>query len=159
MVKRPSLSFPELEGRGRRAILRTTEEVQAEEVMLERQDAEIPDIQEASSPGSPNASNPALQSPGTPESQNAGVSARQKSGGRMSYPKATYRLRPETLDAIEEAKRLLRRTYKLRVSLEDIAEEAILAAHRDLLEHQHASILVRQFIGKPESQKTGNPKT
>jgi len=138
MAKRPSLSFPELEGRGRRAILRTSEEVRADEEMLERQDGGAAQLQEAGSPESQNAGNPAIQTSGMPVSQTSGEPEPQKAGGRMSYPKATYRLRPETLDAIEEAKRLLRRTYKLRVSLEDIAEEAILAAHRDLLERQHA---------------------
>lgn len=156
MAKRPTLAFPELEARGRRAILRTHEEVQAEEAMLERQDAGTPDVQTASTPESQNAGNPAVQTSGTPEDQMSRDPALQKSGGRMSYPKATYRLRPATLDAIEEAKRLLRRTYNLRVSLEDIAEEAILAAHRDLLERRHASTLVSRLARRPESQNAGN---
>ena len=158
MAKRPSLSFPELEGRGRRAILRTSEEVRADEEMLERRDAGGPALREASSPEGQNAGNPVIQTSSMPESQTSGEPEPQKAGGRMSYPKATYRLRPETLDAIEEAKRLLRRTYKLRVSLEDIAEEAILAAHRDLLERRQASNLVSRLARKPESRNAGNPE-
>lgn len=40
--KRQSFSFPELEGRGRGAILRTAEEVQAEQELLQSQQADAP---------------------------------------------------------------------------------------------------------------------
>ena len=149
MAKRAVISFPELEGRGRRAILRTPEEVQAEEELLESQNASNPERQSPSTPETQHADNPEIQYDSVPEVQHT--------GSRILYPKATYRLHPETLDAIEEAKRVLRRKYNLRISLEDIAEEAILAAHRDLMENQQTSNLVHQLSRKLERQNAGKP--
>ena len=40
--KRPPFSFPELESRGRGAILRSTEEIKAEQELLEAQDRQAP---------------------------------------------------------------------------------------------------------------------
>jgi hypothetical protein len=82
--------------------------------------------------------------------------ARQTEDRRAQFPKATYRMSPEALEAIDDAKRILRRQYQIKASLEEIAEEAILAAYRDLTENQHASMLVRKLAGKPGSQKAGN---
>jgi phage gp29-like protein len=128
--KRPPISFPELEGRGRKAILRTTEEVQAEEEILASQEA------------------------GKPGNQNASNVDDQRETGRSSLGKATYRLSQEALDEIDDAKRILRRQYQLKVSLEEIAEEAIRAVYQDLLENQHASILVSQLSEKKARRDT-----
>ena len=136
MAKRPAVSFPELEARGRRAILRTPEEVHAEEELLESQHSNVPESQKAS----------------ISERQNAGTPALLQDGNRALYRKATYRLSSDALDAIDEAKRLLWRQYRLRVSREEIAEGAILAAYHDLLENQNASTLVHQLSSKPENQ-------
>ena len=129
--KRKPLSFPELESRGRHAILRSAEEVQAEEALLESQDA------------------------GMPGQQHAGLPEIQTNGSRTHYPKATYRLSPEALDAIDDAKRVLRRQHNIKASLEEIAEEAILAAYRDLLENQLASMLANRFASKPATKTYG----
>ena len=177
--KRPPLSFPELEGRGRRAILRTSEEVQAEEALLAAQHAGNPAIQhDDEAVDARAAGHPASQGPGpadTPRSlppsppapeprpaaaappvPDASIPAFQHAG-HPSYVKVTYRLSPTAVDAIEEAKRILRRQYHLKASLEEIAEEAILAAYRDLLENQHASNLARQLSSKPANKKASKP--
>ena len=135
--KRPPLSFPELEHRGAGAILRSAEEVQTEEAMLARQQTGMPSENE---PGSL-----------------AGEAATETRAptSRTLYPKATYRLRPETLEAIDDAKRILRRQYGIKVSLEDIAEEAIMAAYTDLLDNQQTSMLAIQLASKQASRRSG----
>jgi hypothetical protein len=124
--KRPPLSFPELEHRGRGAILRSAEEVQAEQEMLENQQAGMP----------------ASQQPEAGEIQE----------GRV---KATYRISNEAAEAIEETKRLLRRKYQIKVPVERIAQEAILAAYEDLVKNEGDSMLVNKFARMLESQKAG----
>ena len=143
--RRPKISFPELEARGKHAILRSSEEVRAEEEMLASQDAATPEIQDSSMP--------ANQQSGTISSRELEASPAQHADRRDSYTKVTYRISTQALDAIEDAKRLLRRQYGVKVSLEDIAEQAILAAYADLLENQHASTLVSQLAGNPARQK------
>ena len=128
--KRRPISFPELEPKGRGAILRSAEEVAAEKQLLESQEAGMPDDQHAAMPEN------------------------QHTGNRASYPKATYRLSPEALEAIDEAKRILRRRHNIKVSLEEIAEEAILAAYNDLQENQQASMLANKFASK-SNQRSG----
>jgi hypothetical protein len=128
--KRRPISFPELEPKGRGAILRSAEEVAAEKQLLESQES------------------------GMPEIQHAGITETQHAGNRASYPKATYRLSPEALEAIDEAKRILRRRHNIKVSLEEIAEEAILAAYNDLQENQQASMLANKFASK-SNQRSG----
>ena len=130
--KRQPISFPELEGRGRKAILRSSEEVRADEQLLASQQA----------------SSPALQQ--------AGIPASQLPPARSSYLKATYRLSQEAIEQIDDAKRLLRRQYGIKASLEEIADCAIKAAYRDLQENQHASFLVLQLAGKQETEPGGD---
>jgi len=140
--KRRPVSFPELDAapKGKGAILRSAEEVEAEQQMLANQQT----------------SNPATQNTRMPESWNSDGSDVPPAGNRTGYPKATYRLNPEAVEAIDEAKRMLRRHYGVKVTLEEIAEEAILAAYRDLLENQQSSMLAGKFSGKKETQKTRN---
>ncbi len=129
--KRRPISFPELEPKGKGAILRSAEEVAAEQEILESQQA------------------------GIPENQQSSVAEGQSAGNRAGYPKATYRLSPQALEAIDEAKRILRRQHNTRVSLEEIAEEAILAAYNDLLENQENSMLASKFTGKLANKHSG----
>jgi hypothetical protein len=51
-------------------------------------------------------------------------------------------------------KTVLARKYGIKASLEEIAEEAILIIHEDLLENQHASKLASRLAGKPENNKS-----
>ncbi len=61
------------------------------------------------------------------------------------YTKATYRVRNEATDAVEDMRLLLKRTYGIKALREEIVEEAILAAKRDLLENKEGSFLVRSL--------------
>ena len=74
---------------------------------------------------------------------------------RTAYPKATYRISPEAVEALEDAKRTLRRTYKLKATLEEIAETALIAIYADLMDNKDSSILVNQFAGDPARQVPG----
>jgi hypothetical protein len=123
--KRPKISFPELEPKGRHAILRTADEIAAEATMLANQQSST-SVQRHS---------------GDPESQQAIDSPTTK---------VSYRIRPEAVDAVEDMRRVLSRQYRIKASREKIAEAAILAAYEDLLDNQHASKLVNQLIGIEE---------
>lgn len=62
------------------------------------------------------------------------------------YTKVTYRLSNEAVRAAEDMKALLKRRYGFkRVNLEEVVEEAILAAQRDLEEHQAQSFLIQKL--------------
>lgn len=72
----------------------------------------------------------------------------QKKTDRSSqaYTKVTYRLSNEAVQAAEDMKALLKRRYGFkRVNLEEVVEEAILAARRDLEEQQEQGFLVQQL--------------
>ena len=71
-----------------------------------------------------------------------------------STEKVTYRFHSEGKYAIEDMKTVLARKYGIKASLEEIAEEAILIIHEDLLENQHASKLASRLAGKPENKKS-----
>jgi hypothetical protein len=174
--KRTPLKFPELDelepqAKGRRAILRTVEEVEAEEQLLVNNKAGKPENQKTSIPENKYSSNPESRKSSNPENKYAGipdvsdvhdaldlqaVPESQDAGNRNRYPKVTYRLNPDAIDAIEVAKRLLRRQYNMKVSLEEIAEEAILEACNDLLKNQKSSKLVNKFSGKLKNQKSSD---
>ncbi len=63
-----------------------------------------------------------------------------------AYTKVTYRLSNEAVQATEDMKALLKRRYGFkRVNLEEVVEEALLAAQRDLEEHQEQGFLVQQL--------------
>lgn len=63
-----------------------------------------------------------------------------------AYTKVTYRLSNEAVQAAEDMKALLKRRYGFkRVNLEEVVEEALLAAQRDLEEHQEQGFLVQQL--------------
>src|SRR5437868_5461754 len=121
--KRKPITFSELnppgntpaEAKGRGAILRSAAEVAAEQTILETQKSRNPEIQ--------NGEYPELQQTGIMENQQTGIPEVENAGNRARYPKATYRISPEALMAIEETKFILRRRYKVKVNLEEIAEE------------------------------------
>lgn len=79
----------------------------------------------------------------------AGTAKRaHQEGYRGHYTKVTYRLSPKAIEAIDEAKRVLRRRHNIKVSLEEIAEAAIIAVCDELLANQQTSKLVNKFAGK-----------
>ena len=97
-AKRPIFAFPELDSRGRRAILRTVEEVSAELEVLEQQSTDDTSMD-------------------------------------IERVKVTYRFRPDAVEAVEDIRRILRRHHGVRkVNREDIAEEAVIEALKQLEE-------------------------
>ncbi len=90
------------------------------------------------------------QNPVKPEIQNAGNPEFQNSSKREFYTKGTYRLCDEALDAIGDAKRILKRQYGVKVNLEEIVETAVIGAHNDLVQNKRQSHLVRKYSGTPE---------
>lgn len=65
-----------------------------------------------------------------------------------NYPKVTYQLDPDVIDLLDDAKRILKKQYKLKVSLNAIVEEAIRMACEDLEENKETSKLVNLFTRK-----------
>jgi len=134
--KRSGLAFPDKERRGRQAILRTAEEVAADEQVLASHTSGLPELQTSRTPDSANT--PSLRADGKPD--------------RSAYPKVTYRISPAAIEAIEDARRTLRRQYGIKATLEEIAEVAILTTCTDLEQAQGSSTLVCQLSGDPERQ-------
>lgn len=131
--RRAPLQFDELEPKGRGSILRSRAEVVAEQ-----QSAENPEVWKSGNPATD-------QLP-------------RESVDRSTFMKATYRIRPEANEAIDEIKRRLRKQMQRRVTYEEIAEVALLGALADLTENRTSSFLVRWFSGDPELRKDGLPE-
>jgi hypothetical protein len=77
----------------------------------------------------------------------------QRAALRKTYDKTSYRLCPEAFDAIEIAKRLLRREYEIKASLEDIAEIALIIVREDLEKNGDQSELVKRLSAILQKQK------
>jgi len=60
----------------------------------------------------------------------------------------------EALDAIDDAKKVLKRRYQLKVNLEEIVETAVLAAYHDLEENGEKSLLVTTYSRNPENKNS-----
>jgi hypothetical protein len=148
--KRKPLTFAELDNlppKGKGAILRSAEEVEAERQLL-TSDVEELSFDEPSSVTSAKAEmqNYAIaemQNSTIPPMSNAAKSERPSPSDRTTYAKASYRMHPDAFDAITDTKRILRRQYNLGVSFEEIAEQAILIVYNDLIEHGESSELVK----------------
>src|SRR5215469_8625347 len=65
-----------------------------------------------------------------------------------NYPKVTYQLDPDVIDMLDDTKRILKKQFKLKVSLNAIVEEAIRMACEDLEENKETSKLVNLFTRK-----------
>src|SRR5436190_17108244 len=91
-----------------------------------------------------------------PDSQNSSKPEKQKPDrSGEGYIKTTHRIRDDAFQALEDMKLLLKRQYGFkRILLEEIVEEALLGAKRDLDEHQEQSFLVQRLRDQklPESQ-------
>jgi hypothetical protein len=72
--------------------------------------------------------------------------------------KVTYRLSLEALDAVEDAKRLLRSRYRIKATRGQIAEAALIAAYADLVTKGEGSSLVKRLTTNTENQKAGKPE-
>jgi hypothetical protein len=94
--KRPTFSFPELEGRGRQAILRTPEEIRAEQELLEGRGSEVmPSTEAEDQPTSTQTHKPTSRQGGKTTTQSV-----DKPTKPLVY-KYTTHLRPETIKAVK----------------------------------------------------------
>jgi len=97
---------------------------------------------------------------GLPVSRNSADAADRNLGrggvDRTTFMKATYRISPEAIEAIDEIKRRLRALMGRRVTYEEIAEVALLAALGDLTQNRDSSFLVRWFSGDPDIRKSAH---
>ncbi len=126
----------------------------AQAQMPANQQASIPETQQAGNMENKQAGKTAIQQTGKQESRKAGVPASQTTSTSPTLQKVTYRLSPGTIDAIEDVKLLLRRQYKIKASLEEIADVVIYEACREMLENPKKSMLVNKFAGKPANKKS-----
>ncbi len=108
----------------------------------EMQESVIADLQ--------NSANEEMQKSANAELQKVEI---QRAALRKTYDKTSYRLCPEAFDAIETAKRLLRRKYDIKASLEDIAEIALIMAQEDLEKNEDKSELVKRLSAILQKQK------
>jgi len=127
----------------RRRNIRTQME---QELAAEEEVAQTGQQQEGTSPPAL-ATVPSLQGRLRPVEPLSSKPASQKAiRSTDAYTKVTYRLSNDAVQATEDMKTLMKRRYGFkRVNLEEIVEEAILAAQRDLEEHQAQSFLVQQL--------------
>lgn len=131
--RRAPLRFDELEPKGRASILRSRDEVLAEQAV---------------------AGNPASRTSGNPDVQSSG----REEIDRSTYMKATYRICPEAVEAIDEIKRRLRMQMGRRVTYEEIAEAALMVALDDLEKNRESSYLARWISGDTEIRKSAEPE-
>lgn len=136
--KRTPLRFDELEPRGRGAVIRTREEIEAEDRILASQLSGKPETRSASNPDSRVSGFPA----GGSDVVN-----------RAQYEKVTYRISPDAVEAIDEIKRIMRRHHGVKVTREEIAEVAILHALKECQDNQKDGIVVSWLSGKPENDR------
>ena len=98
-----------------------------------------------------------VPSSGNPDIQNTSIPDNpvlQKPAKREFFTKATYRLCDDALDAIEDAKKTLKRQFVLKVNLEEIVETAVLEAYKDLSEKGEKSALVTKYSSIPENKNS-----
>ncbi len=154
--RRKSVTFSELDNyqqpKGKGAILRTAEEVAAEQEQLQVEELVISEPQE---PGKQETLQTRKQE--SKETSSSGKKRSSKSTvsptpASTEYKKATYKMSEEALDALDDSKRLLRREFGFKASLESIVEAAILDAYHDLQENNKTSFLVNWFAGKQENK-------
>ncbi len=153
--RRKALTFSELDNypqaKGKGAILRSPEEVAAEQDQQHIEELVLPTTQETD----------AQESTQTRKQENKETSFSEKNqepkpspspAPISEYKKATYKMSEEALDALDESKRLLKRKHGLKASLESIVEAAIMDAYHDLEENKETSFLVNWFAGKQENK-------
>ena len=170
--KRPPFSFPELEQRGRNAILRSAEEVRAEEALLSDAEANYveasDDPTEATAPVEQAAAAPAparsTQPRRTPRasesaSTNARVRARRHAGdpilteqlrqkllAKQHLTSYTFRFRPEELERLDRLVAELNRSRTTKLSKNDLVRLALSWLLSDYEERGRESLLM-EVIG------------
>jgi hypothetical protein len=167
--KRPPFSFPELEQRGRNAILRSADEVRAEEALLS--DAEASDdpsettapVEQVAAPPAPTRSTRPRprRTPRAPEgaSTNASVRARTHAGApilteqlrqkllaKQHLTSYTFRFRPEELERLDRLVAELNQSRTTKLSKNDLVRLALSWLLSDY-EQQGRESLVMEVIG------------
>lgn len=132
--RRDPLRFGELEAKGRGSILRSRAEI-----LAEQEQAGDPEVRQSGSPAIRIGADEGVD--------------------RGAFMKATYRICPEAVEAIDELKRRLRRQLGRRVTYEEIAEAALVGALDDLTKNRESSFLARWMSGDPEVRQSGSPES
>lgn len=170
--KRPEFSFPELEHRGRNAILRSTAEVQAEEALLAQADAgDMTGDRPTTAPGStstaetptvepvppepqsdpqadletPNAPAPMRARTRVPKASPAAVVTerlRQKLRTKQHLSSYTFRFRPEELEQLDQLVAELNQARASKLSKNDLVRLALGWLLTDYEEYGQASLVV-----------------
>jgi hypothetical protein len=145
--KRPDFSFPELEHRGRNAILRSSAEVEAEQEMLEKgsdtaretaQVAEAPAIQEEKAEATVRARTRAVKSAALSMAERL----RQKLRTKQHLSSYTFRFRPEELQQLDELVTELNHSRTVKLSNNDLARLAVSWLLADYADRGPASLIV-----------------
>jgi hypothetical protein len=129
--KRPEFSFPELEHRGRNAILRSPEEVQAEQAMLDETSEAVPQpatSREADRTSSKSAQTTVRARTRAPKAVVAAPMVdrlRQKLRSKQHLSSYTFRFRPEELEQLDQLVAELNQTRASKLSKNDLARLAV----------------------------------
>ena len=146
-LKRKPLAFAELDereppGKGKRAILRTPAEVEAEQALVAA--PPVTDKHTAGTLEIKKSRNQEIKKSGDGDEVELPTNVSIDPADRATYTKSTYRLRTEALNALDDMKRVLKRQYGIKVNLELLVEEAILESYRDLREHgEESAVLIK----------------
>jgi hypothetical protein len=130
------------------------QETSSQQVNTKSQSSGNPEIQKTRKPDIKQTSLPEFLNSGFPDNQKARIQEIQNVTKREFYTKVTYRICDEAVDALEDAKKHLKRQYKLKVNMEEIVETAIIELYKDLTQQGEKSVLVSKYSGNPEDQNT-----
>jgi hypothetical protein len=130
------------------------QETSSQQVDTKSQSSGNPELQKARKQDLQKTSIPETQKPGLPENHISRNQEIQNTTKREFYTKVTYRICDEAVDALEDAKKHLKRQYKLKVNMEEIVETAIIEIYKNLTQKGEKSVLVSKYSGNPEDQNT-----
>ena len=130
------------------------QETSSQQVDTKSQNSGNPENKKARQPDPKKTSIPESQNSGFPDNQKTRIQEIQNVTKREFYAKVTYRICDEAVDALEDAKKHLKRQYKLKVNMEEIVETAIIEIYKDLTQQGKKSVLVSKYSGNPEDQNT-----
>src|SRR4051812_10040483 len=98
------------------------QETSSQQVDTKSQNSGNPELQKARKQDLQKTIIPETQKSGLPESHISRNQEIQNPAKREFYTKVTYRICDEAVDALEDAKKHLKRQYKLKVNMEEIVE-------------------------------------
>ena len=147
--KRRAISFPELEHRGRNAILRSPEEVQAEEALLATATDDAPATTRpvpTDSPASDERMHVSVRArtrvPKTTQTTTLAGRLRQKLRARQHLSSYTFRFRPEELEQLDQIVAELNQSRTSKLSKNDLARLAVSWLLADYAERGQSSLVV-----------------